>query len=120
MLERPESRCVVFLQVLFPSLFFSFIFFIITNFPVCCVYVVKKHPNLKSKYRSRVEVAIEYTKTINDFDDLVDPRTLARHCLGLEPSAYVLRAIEIEEKSKCPFASLLSSLSPFIYLFIFY
>ncbi|KAK9991205.1 hypothetical protein SO802_026190 [Lithocarpus litseifolius] len=56
------------------------------------------HPKLKSRYKSHVEAAIECMKTINDFDDLVDLRTLAHHCLGLKPSAYVLRAIKIEEK----------------------
>ena len=35
---------------------------------------------------------------MEDFDELVDPRTLARHCLGPEPSYYVLRALEREEK----------------------
>ena len=40
---------------------------------------------------------------IDDFDHLVDLRTLARHYLGLEPSAYVLCAIEIEKNSKCSF-----------------
>ena len=43
---------------------------------------------------------MKYAKTIDDFDDLVDPQTLAHHCLGLEPSAFVLWAIAIEEKSK--------------------
>ena len=38
-------------------------------------------------------------KMIDDFDDLVDPRTLAHHFLGLKPSSFILRAIEIEEKS---------------------
>ena len=56
-----------------------------------------------------VQAAVEYAKTIDDFDDLVDPRTLARHCFGLEPSSFVLRAIEIEENSDL-----------FIYLFLFY
>ena len=46
-----------------------------------------------------VQAAVEYAKTIDDFDDLVNPRTLARHCLALEPSSFVLRAIEIEENS---------------------
>ena len=55
-----------------------------------------------------MEAAIEYVKTIDDFDDLVDPRTLACHCLGPEPSTYILRANEIEEKSKCLFGSLLT------------
>ena len=63
---------------------------------------VKRQPKLKSMYKQRVEAAIEYAKSIDDFDDLVDPRTLALYCLSLEPSAYVLRTIEREEKkSKC-------------------
>ena len=51
-----------------------------------------------SKYKQRVEAAIEYAKSIDDFDDLVNPRTLALHCLHPQPSAFVLRTIEIEEK----------------------
>ena len=47
-----------------------------------------------------VQAVIEYISTIEDFDELVDPRTLERRCLGLEPSHYVLRAIRREEKSK--------------------
>ena len=49
---------------------------------------------------------MKYAKTIDDFDDLVDLRTLAHHCLGPEPSAFVLRAIAIEEKSECYHTSL--------------
>jgi len=45
-------------------------------------------------------VAIEYASTIEDFDELVDLQTLARHCLGPEPSHLVLHAIQKEEKSK--------------------
>ena len=67
-----------------------------------------------SRYKQRVEAAIEYARTIDDFADLVDPRTLALHCLGPEPFAYVLHTIKIEEKkSKC----LLSSSLP---LFLFF
>ena len=63
---------------------------------------VKRRPKLKSRYKGRVEKAIEYAKMIEDWDDLVDPQTLAFYCLGLEPSAYVLWNIDIEEKkSKC-------------------
>ena len=63
---------------------------------------VKRRPKLKNKYRERVEKSIEYTKTIEDFDDLVDPQTLAFYCLGPEPSAFVLCNLDIEEKkSKC-------------------
>ena len=42
--------------------------------------------------------AIEYAKTIESWEDLVDPRTLAFYCLGSDPSTYVLRLIEIEGK----------------------
>ena len=45
-----------------------------------------------------MEKAIEYAKAIESWEDLVDPRTLAFYCLGLDPSAYVLRLIEIEGK----------------------
>lgn len=78
-------------------------------------YAVKKCLKLKSKYGQHVEAAIEYVKTIDDFDDLVDLQTLALHYLGPEPFTYVLCAIEIEEKkSKC---LLSSSLSLFFFFF---
>ena len=64
--------------------------------------MVKRCPKLKSKYQGRIEKAIEYAKSIESWDDLVDPRMLAFYCLGLDPSPYVLRSINIEEKkSKC-------------------
>ena len=55
---------------------------------------------LESRFEERVCAAVEYVSTIDDFDDPVDPRTLARHCLGPEPSHYVLHAIRSEEKSE--------------------
>ena len=49
-----------------------------------------------------MEKAIKYAKLIEDWDDLVDLRTLAFYCLGPEPSAFVLHNIDIEEKkSRC-------------------
>ena len=45
-----------------------------------------------------MEKAIEYAKTIESWEDLVDPRTLAFYCLGPDPSTYVLRLIEIKGK----------------------
>ena len=54
---------------------------------------------------------------IDNFDDLVDQRTLARHCLGLEPSPFVLRAIEIKEKSKCLFHIVIALNFPFFLFF---
>ena len=65
-------------------------------------------------------MAIEYVRTIEDFDNLVNPRTLAFHCLGPKPSAYVLRTIEIEEK-KSKFllnSSLLLFSSSFLFFFL--
>nr|XP_023875572.1 uncharacterized protein LOC111988047 [Quercus suber] len=60
--------------------------------------LVKRRPKLKSRYKSRVQKAIEYAQTIENWDDLVDPRTLAFYCLGPDPSDFVLRNIEIEGK----------------------
>ena len=45
-----------------------------------------------------MEKAIEYAKTIESWEDLVDPRTLVFYCLGPDPSSYVLRLIDIEGK----------------------
>ena len=45
-----------------------------------------------------MQKAIEYACTVENWDDLVDPRTLAFYCLGLEPSAFVLRTLSIEGK----------------------
>jgi len=63
-------------------------------------YAVKRRPKLKSRYTGRVEKVIEHARTIKDWDNLVDPRTLAFYCLGLESSTYVLRNIDIEEKKR--------------------
>ena len=41
---------------------------------------------------------MRYAGTIEDFDELVDSRMLAHHCLGPEPSLYVLRVIDREER----------------------
>ena len=97
-----------------------YIYIIVANFPVCCVCVVRKRPKLKSRYRSRIKATVEYAKTIDDFGNLVDPQTLARHCFGLEPSAFVLRAIAIEEKNECPFSLLLPSFPSFFFCFVFF
>ena len=45
-------------------------------------------------------MAVKYASTIEDFDELVDPRTLARHYLRPEPSHYVLRVIHREERKR--------------------
>ena len=43
---------------------------------------------------------MKHAKTIDDFYDLVDLRTLALHYLGPEPSTFFLQAIAIEEKNE--------------------
>ena len=45
-----------------------------------------------------MQKAIEYARMIESWDDLVDPRTLAFYCLGPEPSAFILRNLNIEGK----------------------
>ena len=63
-------------------------------------FTVRDRPKLESRFEKCVRAAIEYMSTINDFSNLVDPRTLARHCLGPKPSHYIFRAIRHKEKSE--------------------
>ena len=83
--------------------FFQLIFCHLLTSLLVIQCTVKRWLKLKSRYRQRVEAAIEYARTIEDFDDLVDLQTLAFHCLGLKPSAFVLQNIKIKgkKKSKC-------------------
>ena len=92
---NPELRCVnvsprllIFILLMWPSLTLLVV-----------SLAVKRRPKLKSKYQDRVEKAIEYARTIESWEDLVDPRTLAFYCLGSNPSPYVLRNIDIEGKN---------------------
>lgn len=62
--------------------------------------VAKTNPKLKSRYKNHVKSALDYARTIDDFDELIDPKTLSCHFLGPESSPYILRAIAKEEKSK--------------------
>ena len=57
-----------------------------------------EHPELEGKFKERVQEAMRYAGTIEDFDELVDSRMLVHHCLGPEPSLYVLRVIDREER----------------------
>ena len=59
---------------------------------------MKERLELEGKFEEQVQEAIKYASTIEDFDELVDPRTLAHHCLGPEPSLYILRALDREER----------------------
>ena len=58
---------------------------------------------MKSRHKGRVEDASNYVKTIDNFDELIDPRTSARHFLGPETSPYILHAIAREGKIKLSF-----------------
>ena len=80
--------------------FLSFFFFFFLNFPFVVVFAVKDRPVLESKFEEQVQAVIRYARTIENFGDLIDPRTLARHCLGLEPSLYVLSTLDREEKKR--------------------
>ena len=62
--------------------------------------VVKDHLELESKFEEQVQAVIKYSRTIEDFGDLIDPRTLAHHCLGSEPFLYVLSTLDREEKKR--------------------
>ena len=75
--------------------FFLLIFLLRSSILTLCVFCIasKEHPELESQFVERVQETIKYTSTIDDFDKLVDPQTLTRHCLGLEPSNFVLRTI---------------------------
>ena len=81
---------------------FSFFFFNPGHYSDLCVlpFTVKEHPDLESKFDERVQAVVKYARTIEDFNELIDPRTLARHCLGLEPSLYVLSTLDREEKKR--------------------
>ena len=81
---------------------------------------VKRWSKLKSRYKEHVGKAIEYARTIEDFNDLVDLRTLAFHCLGLEPFAFGLRNIEIEEKKSLLMLLLSVSFSLFCFVLFFF
>ena len=82
------------------SLFVDFfsVYVVVHNLFFLFIYVVKRQPKLKSKYQGCVEKAIEYAKTVESWDDLVDSQTFVFYCLGPDPSPYVLRIIDIEGK----------------------
>ena len=61
---------------------------------------MKECPELDDNFKEKVQETIKYMSTIDDFDKLVDPRTLVRHCLGSEPSNYVLCALDREERKR--------------------
>ena len=85
-------RCFFFVST--SCLYWSSDIFLTLNF------AVKERPELESKFEERVQVAIKYARMIDDFDELIDPHTLARHCLGPDPSLYVLSTLNREERKR--------------------
>lgn len=69
--------------------FFTIFAFVLTLIYISFFFSTKKRKKLKSRYKGHIQAATEYVKKIEDFDDLVDPRTLARHFLGPKPSPFV-------------------------------
>ena len=83
---NPKLRCVHVSHCLF-----IFVLHIWSSLTTCSIsFAVKRRPKLKSKYQGRVEKAIEYAESIESWDDLLDPWTLAFYYLGPDPSPYVL------------------------------
>ena len=62
--------------------------------------VVSNRPTLEERYQGRGQASPKFVLTIDDFDDLVNPFHLYECCLGPEPSAFVLKKIAREEKSR--------------------
>ena len=94
--------CLVRL-LLMRCLFFSnflFILVITSDLFLVLYFAVKERLVLDSRFEERVQVAIKYARTIDDFDELIDPCTLARHCLGPEPSLYILSTLDREERKR--------------------
>ena len=81
---------------------------------------MKERPELESEFDERVQAAVQYARRIEDFNKLINPCTLARHCLGPEPSLYILSALDQEEKKrKLPWYPGQFSSQPFSPFFFF-
>ena len=78
------------------------------------MFAVKDCLELESKFEEWVQAVIRYARMIEDFGDLIDPRTLAHHCLESKPSLYVLSTFDREEKKRK--LSLKADLSCSLYL----
>ena len=96
--ETPQLGAFTSHEKILLSLLALIFYFDLMNISTC--FVVKKRLELETKFEGCIQATVEYVSTIDDFDELVDPWTLARHCLGPKPSHCVLRAIRREEKSK--------------------
>ena len=101
------GRPICLVRLLLKRCFFFFFFYnflfilvITSDLFLLLYFAVKKRPELESKFEEWVQETIKYARMIDDFDQLIDPRTLARHCLGPKPSLYVLSILDREEKKR--------------------
>ena len=81
----------LFLIDCFEFYFFSNLFFVSS-------FAVANYPLLEEHYQGRIEAALEFALTIDNFVELVDPRRLYECCLGPKPSAYVLKEIALQSR----------------------
>ena len=68
----PMSFIYIYIYIYIYLSFFAHILSLFTLLLVVSCKV-KRRPKLKSRYRQRVKAAIEYEKTIDNFDNLVNP-----------------------------------------------
>ena len=95
----PFAWCVCSSRDAFFFFFYKFLFILVitSDLFLLLYFAVKKRPELESKSEEWVQETIKYTRMIDDFDKLIDPRTLARHCLGPKPSLYILSILDREK-----------------------
>ena len=96
---RPLCLVRLLLKRCSPFLLFFLLYW---PYPDPCVlpFTVKERLELESEFDEWVQAAVQYARMIEDFNELIDPHTLAHHCLGPEPSLYVLSALDREEKKR--------------------
>ena len=113
--------CLVRLLLMSCFFFSNFLFILVITSDLFLVlhFVVKERPELESKFEERVQAAIKYIMTIDDFDELIDPRTLARHCLGPKPSLYVLSTLD-EKRENVSCLCIWDHLIHFLFVLTFY
>ena len=94
-----RPRCLVRLLFKRCSSFLLLSSFTLGHYSDSCVllFAVKERPDLDNKFIGRVQA---HAATVEDFNELIVPRSLARHYLGPEPSLYVLSALDREEKKR--------------------
>ena len=55
---------------------------------------------LEEHYQGQIKATLEFALTVDNFIELVNPRHLYKCCLKPKPSAYILKEIVREEKSR--------------------